>query len=255
VNGRWQYRGTDYDEDTAQRQAAEGTQYVGAESLGTPGGFWSLFNPEGGPSMTPSTMPNAGHWQQVAREGANRQQAKNPYSSRVADQSRGAQLALLQQMRGQAAGPSLAGMQGTQAMGQGLQAALRGASMGQPGRAMMVGAGQQGAGMAGDVARARLAEQMRASAGMGGLAGGLRGNDLRSADEKARAGLQAQALADQSARGYAQTGTTLGLAQDRLGLENAKLIQRIKQQSAKKNEDAMVSYLNFMLSLTGGGGV
>jgi len=162
--------------------------------------------------------------------GAARQQAKNPYNTGIADQSRGAQLALLQQMRGQAAGPSLAGMQGTQAMGQGLQAALRGASMGQPGRAMMVGAGQQGAGMASDVARARLAEQMRASAGMGGLAGGLRGNDLQSAQGQSGAGRQAQRLADEKARFYASQGSSLFDASRRSGLETFKVLQRLQQQ-------------------------
>jgi hypothetical protein len=129
-------------------------------------------------------------------------------------------------MRGQAAGPSLAGMQGTQAMGQGLQAALRGAAMGQPGRAMMVGAGQQGAGMAGDVARARLAEQMRASAGMGGLSGGLRGNDLQSAGSEARFGIQARGMGDANSRFYASQGAGLQDAQNRAYLELFKLQQR-----------------------------
>lgn len=210
--GRWQYREANYNDEAAKaRAAAQPTKVTGQTVWTDP--FKGLI-PSGADKLAAAglrsddTFARYNELMPMLREGAIRGQAANPYNAGIADQSRAAQLALLAQMRGQAAGPSLAAMQGTQAMGQGLQAALRGGG----GRAGMVGLGQQGAGMAADVARARLAEQMRAQAGMGGLAGGLRGADLRSAQEQVGAGLRAQDLADARARFYAQQGDLLARA-------------------------------------------
>lgn len=251
INGRWQYRESGYDDAAAQAQAKAGTQRVWGESLGTPGGIFGLFSST--PPIQTASIPNAAYWTQLAKDNATRQQATSPYNKDIANQSRPAQLALLAQMQQQMQGPSLAGMQGQRAMAQGGQMALRNAAMGAPGRAGMVGAAQGSVGMAGDVGQARLAEVMRSQAGMGGVAGGLRGNDLRSADEAARAALQAQSIADQSARAYAQMGSGMGLAQDRMGLENFKLTQRIKQQSAQQNADSIMAYIKMMSTIAGGG--
>lgn len=181
---------------------------------------------------------NFANYQQLAQQfrgGATRQQAVNPYNTGIADQSRAAQLALIQQMRGQMAGPSLAAMQGQRALAQSGQQALGAAAMGAPGRAAMLQAQGVGAGLAGDVGQARLAEQMRAQGSMGGAAGSLRGADLRSADAQSQAGLQAQRLSDAQAMFYGQLGTTLDQARARQALERFKLGQRIDQRQTARD--------------------
>jgi len=185
----------------------------------------------------PAQIRNAGFWQDMARAGANAGPRANPYSALVADQSRAAQMALIQQMRGQMNGPSLAAMQGQRALGQSGQQALGAAAMGAPGRAAMMQAAQVGGGLAGDVGQARLAEVMRAQAGMGGAAGALRGADLRSAEAQAQAGLQQRQQDDALKRFYASQGTAFADAQDRVGLELYKLKQRLALQ-AKQNDIA-----------------
>jgi hypothetical protein len=107
---------------------------------------------------------------------------------------------------------------------------------------MRVGAGQQGAGMAGDVARARLAEQMRASAGMGGLSGGLRGADLSSASNLSRAGLQQRQQDDALRQFYAQMGGQLQNARDQ-ATANREVTQL--QLTGKKNARDMQNFQNF----------
>jgi hypothetical protein len=171
--------------------------------------------------------------------GAVRQQAANPYSTATADQSRAAQLALIQQMRAQMAGPSIANMQGQRALGQmGQQALMQG------GRAGMLGAQGGSAGLAGDVGQARLAEAMRAQAGMGGAAGSLRGNDLQSANAQVGAGLAAQQQADRNSQFYANQGSNLSEAARRAQLEQYKLYQRmvaLKSQGAEKRRDDVLN--------------
>ena len=187
-------------------------------------------------------------YQDMARAGAVAPERANPYNAGIADQSRAAQMALINQMRQQMAGPSLAGMQGTQAMGQGLQGALRGAAMGQPGRAGMVGAAQQGAGMAGNVAQARLAEVMRAQAGMGGAAGSLRGGDLRSADAQLQAGLAQRQQDDAMRKFYAAQGAGLQSAQDRSNLELFKLQQRRLLEDKERQQKALTGAMGGLAS-------
>lgn len=224
--GRWQYRGS----GASPTPPVEGK--VTGESLGTPQGLFGKVT-----STELTGIPGAAHWMGIAKQGAARQQAVNPYDAAIADRARAAQMALMAQMRAQAQKPSLAAMQGQQALAQGGQQALRAAAMGQPGRASMLGMAQAGAGMGADVARARLAEQMRAQAGIGGLAASVRGADLRSAQEQLQAGMQAQSLADQRARAFAQMGANLGVSQDKLALENWKLYQRLMQGGRKANEE------------------
>ncbi len=194
---------------------------------------------------------NAAEMNSLYEAGARMGARASPYDIATADQSRGAQLALLAQMRAQAAGPSLAGMQGQQAMGQGLQAALRGAAMGQPGRAMMVGAGQQGAGMAADVARARLAEAMRAQAGMGGLAGGLRGSDIGIASTAAQIGLQSRAADDALRQFYASQGLNLANARANLEAERQKLYELEKLKREKRDIEIVRNFAGAGASMAG----
>ena len=159
---------------------------------------------------------------QKLREGAVRQQATNPYDARIADQSRPAQLALMDQMRGQMNGPSIAAMQGQRALGASGQQALM-----QGGRAGMLGAQGAGAGLAGDVGQARLGEMMRGQAGIGGAAGNLRGADLRSSEAQMNSGFQAQGINDQMARFYASQGGRLDQARAQEELDNKKLHRQI----------------------------
>ena len=171
-------------------------------------------------------IKNEGFYQSVARMGANAAPRENPYSSVVADQSRPAQLALIQQMRGQMAGPSIANMQGGRALGQSGQQALMNAANGGSGRASMLQSANVGQGLAGDVGQARLGEVMRAQAGIGGAAGSLRGADQRSAEASSQSALQMRGLDDNARRFYASQGTNLQSAQDRANLELFKLKQR-----------------------------
>ena len=157
---------------------------------------------------------------------AQRGVARNPYNTMVADQSRAGQTALMGQMRAQMNGPSLAGMQGQRALAQSGQQALM-----QGGRAGMLNAQGAGAGLAGDVGQARLSEMMRAQGGIGGVAGNLRGGDLRSADAQMQSQLQAQRLADERSKFAATRGAALSDAQRNAELEYLKLIQRLKQQN------------------------
>ncbi len=173
----------------------------------------------------PKEIKNASMWQQMAQSGANAADRANPYNAGVADRSRGAQLALMQQMRGMQSGPSIANMQGQRAMGQmGQQALMQG------GRGAMLGAQMGAGGLAGDMGQARLAEMMRSQAGIGGAAGNLRGNDLRSADAQMQAALQQRRQDDMLRQFYASQGSGLAEAQARLGLEDHKLRKRLELQ-------------------------
>ena len=262
--GRWQYVSNP---STANQPAYSG--HVSGDSLGTPGGFgdlatglWDRIRGKPFASATPehlSLIPNSAYWQAVAQRNAQRVQATNPYNAGIADQSRGAQLALLAQMRAMQQGPSLAALQTQRALAQSGQSALGAAAMGAPGRAAMMQAGQVGGGLAGDAGQARLAEVMRMQAAQGGLAGGLRGNDLNSAGYQVQAGLRAQDIADQNSRAYAQMGAGMQGAQDRMALENFKLLQRLKLAGQKTNQDAATEYAGLLASLwshgaLGGGG-
>lgn len=154
-----------------------------------------------------------------------------------ANQARAAQMALVAQMRAQAQGPSLAAMQGQQALAQGGQQALRAAAMGQPGRASMLGMAQAGAGMGADVARARLAEQMRSQAGLGGVAAGLRSMDVRQGGLAAQTALQSQAQKDRMVAFYLSQGLDISQAQQRANIELESLYNqmRIRNQQDQLN--------------------
>lgn len=214
--GRWQY---------VSNPATANNPGVAPPGRVTAGPTWDPI-PSGEEylKMMGDNISNFAGYQTLAqqfRDKSIRNEASNPYNAGIADQSRAAQLALIQQMRAQQAGPSLAGLQGQRGMAQvGQQALMQG------GRAGMLGAQGASTGMAGDIGQARLAEVMRSQAGMGGVAGGLRGADLRSAEAQAQAGLRAQGINDQRAQFYSQLGATLDQARARQALENFKLARR-----------------------------
>jgi hypothetical protein len=184
-------------------------------------------------------------------QAQNRQRA-DTYSTQVADRTRAAQMALMEQMRAQMNGPSLAGLQGQRAMGQSGQQALMNAAVTGNGRGAMLQSQSVGAGMAMDVGQARLAEAMRAQAGIGSAAGALRGNDLQSAEARARADLQAQAMADQNARAGLTQGVTLQNATRDAALERYKLYMLLKSAGATRRQKDVEGAINMGLSSIGG---
>lgn len=187
----------------------------------------------------------------IALSRAQRAPAANPYSTAMADQARAAQLALMQQMEAQRMGPSLAAMQGRQAMGQSTQQALMQGALG-GGRGAMLGAGQAGQGLASDVARARMIEDLKARAGIGGVATGLRGQDIRSAEQQMRAGQQAQGLSDEMARFYASQGQALSDAALNAQIEQFKLKQKLMQDERARQEAAKEQAIQITGSIFGG---
>lgn len=174
--------------------------------------------------------------------------AVNPYSATMADQARAAQLALMQQMEAQRQGPSLAAMQGQQALGQSTQQALMQGALG-GGRGAMLGAGQAGQGLASDVARARMIEDLKARAGIGGVATGLRGQDIRSAEQQMRTGQQAQGLSDEMARFYASQGQALDKATRDAMLEDFKFRRRALSTEQARAEQGQANTMNTLATI------
>lgn len=203
----------------------------------------------GGAMGLNNDIRNAGVLDAIARAGVAQGPRVNPYNAAIADQSRGAQLALLAQMRGQMAGPSIAGMQAQRALGQSGQQALQQAAMGAPGRASMLQAGQVGGGLAGDAGQARLAEIMRAQAGLGGAAGSLRGGDLRSAEAQSRAQL-AQMQQDQARRQmYASLGLNLQNARDQAAAQRAQTYYQLLNKQTARDMDIINNTMQGTASL------
>lgn len=258
--GRWQYRGGGTAAGQPDPNAPAAGGKVTGEGLGTPGGWGDVFTglfgrmggkPFGNQGAVPLTHTIAGadEMQARARAGATAAPNANPYSAIVANQARPAQEALYNQMRAQKDGPSIAGMQGTKAQGQNVQAAL-GAGAGRP---VMAQAGQVGAGIASDTGMGTLAEQLRMSQGIGGMAAGVRAADLGVANAESNTGLQQRGLDDTMRQFYGNLGSRLTNTQGRFALEDEKFLNRIKQTSAKKNEEAVDDYINTVGTLAGGG--
>lgn len=198
---------------------------------------------------------NAPQMDEIYRAGAQAPDRANPYNTGVADQTRAAQMALIQQMRGQMNGPSLAAMQGQRAMGQSGQQALGMAASGGPNARMaMLRSAQVGQGLAGDVGQARLAEVMRAQAGMGGAAGNLRGGDLRSADAQMQAGFQQRGQDDALRRFYASQGA--GLLNARLNADMNRQIAnyQLLSKANKRDQQTWQNFAEQSASMTGMGG-
>lgn len=199
-----------------------------------------------------SDINNAAYWQNVARAGALAPTRPTPYDAAMADRARQAQLALIGQMRNQMAGPSLAGMQGQQALAQSGQRALGAAAMGAPNRAAMLQSQRVGAGLAGDVGQARLAEVMRAQGGMGGVASGLRGADIRSSGAYTDAALAQRRQDDAMRQFYASQGSGLESAQARSALELEKVRQRLALQARQNDIEKMNAAANTLGTVFGG---
>lgn len=243
VGGRWQNKnngtGTDPNAPAAGGSVRGSTVPHKDDILFGPKGLFGADGPLGDPNrMAANNLRMAGvggeinnfaGYQDIARkfrEGAIRGQATNPYDAAIADRSRGAQMALINQMRGTMNGPSVAAMQGQRALGQSGQQALMNAALG-GGRGAMLQSANVGAGLAGDVGQARLGEVMRSQAGMGGAAGNLRGGDLRSADAQMGAGFAAQNIADQRARFYGSQGARLDQARAQAEADNQRLLKQL----------------------------
>lgn len=192
-------------------------------------------------------------WQQRLVGGARENQglASSPYDAAYANQARASQMALMEQMRRQAAGPSLASLQGSQALANSGQQALAAAAMGGPGRASMLQAQQVGGGLAGDVAQGRLGEVMRSQAAMGGLAGGMRGADQQSALQDAAAQLAAQRNRDAMYRFYAGLGANASLDDVNYQLDRQKLAQRVLRGAEGETNQGFADIANTIASVAG----
>lgn len=204
-----------------------GTQLFDPERWGTRQAEQDIKASGVGPNNARLQAQNAA-LQPILRAGAAAAPRANPYSTAIANQSRPAQLALLQQMQAQQAGPSLAAMQGARAQGANLQAALGAGG----GRSVMSQAGQVGAGLSASTAQARLAEMLRGSIGLGNTATGMRGADLDVAGAQSQAGLQQRGLDDAMRQFYATQGASLSDATRNADLEYYKLMQRLQQRNA-----------------------
>jgi hypothetical protein len=216
---------------------------TGNEAAGLAGGLQLAHDVRNAPALN-----------SMFEQGALAPDRANPYNTGVADQSRAAQLALIQQMRGQMNGPSIANMQGQRAMGaMGQQALMQG------GRAGMLGAQGGAGGLAGDVGQARLAEVMRSQAGMGGAAGNLRGGDLRSADAQMQAGLQQRAQDDALRRFYMSGGMQLQNARDQSAANREITRLQLLAQGNARDAGAWTNFANqaastFSGAVNAGGG-
>lgn len=223
---------------------------ISNQDLAAQAGALRTINQAGGGRAFEDFSRGAGQLSPQLLQRAQRGLAQNPYNTATADQARAAQLALMQQMEAQRTGPSLAAMQGQQAMGQSTQQALMQGALG-GGRGAMLGAGQMAQGLVGDVARARMIEDLKARAGIGGVATGLRGQDIRSAEQQMRAGHQAQGLSDEMARFYSGAGLGLEDATKNAQLEQYKLQQRLIQDQKQKRQQDDQTALNFVAQLLG----
>lgn len=181
-------------------------------------------------------------------ERAQRTLAANPYQTGIADQTRAAQLALMQQMEAQRQGPSLAAMQGQGAMGASTQQALAAGALGQ-GRNAMLGSRMAAGGLASDVARARMLEDLKARAGIGGVAGALRGQDLQSAAQQQRTGQAAQGMSDEMARFYTSQGTAFERAARDAAFEDFKFRQRALAEEQKRAEQGQANTVNTLATI------
>ena len=207
-------------------------------------------------SGAPGPMRDYGYWQALNRAGATAPDRANPYSSLIADQTRGAQQALMQQMQAQQAGPSVAGLQASQAMGRNAMAAL-GAGGGSP-LAGLSALGRQagiGAGIAGDAAAARSQDYFNAQRGGFGIASGMRGQDLRSAQDQAQSGFGMQGINDQNHLFYTGAGMGLQNANERSMLAQYQAYMQAKLAAEKAQQESVSRGLSIMGTLGGMGGL
>lgn len=182
--------------------------------------------------LMPANMENVGitgyeRLQNRLNMLANLSPRENPFRAEQAIRNRGAQLALLDQIRAAQGGPSIAGMQAQGALGQNAQQALMAAASGQRGtlgQARMVGSG-----IAGDAGQSRLKEYLQGQALLGAGVGKLRGDDLSTAGTQAEMGARQLAADEMFRRGAATTGASLYGAQADLAREADKInVRRVR---------------------------
>lgn len=179
-------------------------------------------------------------WQQLNKSGMTAPERGNPYSPIIADQTRAAQTALMQQMQNRMQNQSVAGQMGAQAMGQNAMAAS--AAMGGGPLASRMAAGRMGTvggGLMGQAAMGRMQENLGGLGGMFGVATGMRGQSLRSAADQAQAGLGMRGLEDQNRQFYAGAGAGLEEAQNRAKLAYYQMLMQLKQQGERGQQEAV----------------
>jgi hypothetical protein len=193
-----------------------------------------------GKSGLPQGVQGGDYWLKLMQQGAMAPARDNPYSSIIANQTRPAQMALIEQMRAQQAGPSVAGLQAQQALGRNAMSAS--AAMGRGPLGGLGALGQQagiGGGIAADAASARAQDALGAQRGMYGIASGMRGQDLRSAQDQAQAGLGMRGLDDTARLGYARSGSQFGNQMDQARVEWIKAQQRLALEKEKRQQQAV----------------
>lgn len=193
--------------------------------------------------------PNSGLYNQLLGQidqgGQNAANMNMPqFDPTQSDAARAQQMTLIQQLQDQASGvgPSLAQMQFKQASDQNIANAMAmGASQrgaGQAGGLYNVQNQQAGIaqGMAGTSAQLRLQEQMAARNALGGVLGGMRGQDIQQAGLAQQGGLQAQQVKNQAMQFYLQQGMNLMQAQQQANEFYNQLAQQEYEAQRKAND-------------------
>jgi|CXWL01.1.fsa_nt_gi hypothetical protein len=210
------------------------------------GGVSDLFFPPGFEPESPYQadagaygMPGYDAWQKMLGAGGAAAGGRNVLNMDQANQARGVQTGLIQQLQAQARGdgPSIAQEQLKQATDQNMaQAAAQAASgrgAGAGGAAYQVGNQRAAAGqkMAGDSAVLRLQEQMQAQNMLAGVSGQMRGQDLSSQGLN----LQQTSMNDDLVKFYTQAGLSLEQAQQqsKQALEEMRVKQQIEFEKIK----------------------
>lgn len=164
------------------------------------------------------------------------------------DQTRQAQMGLMQQLQAQARGegPSLAqlqlqrGQESAMANAMAMGASQRGAN--QAGALRNIGAQQAGIqqGLAADSAALRLQEQMQAQQMLAGLTGQMRGQDIGAAGQQTQFAQSGMQMNDQMVQFYVSQGMSLQDAQmkAKMDLEKLRTEQSLQQMKIEQDRDA-----------------
>lgn len=164
------------------------------------------------------------------------------------DQTRNAQMGLMQQLQAQAngQGPSLAQMQlqrgqeSAMANAMAMGASQRGAN--QAGALRNIGTQQAGIqqGLAADSAQLRMQEQMMAQQQLAGLTGQMRQQDIGASSAQTQFAQQSRQMNDQMVQFYTSQGMSLQDAQlkAQMELEKLRTQQNIEQMKIEQERDA-----------------
>lgn len=191
--------------------------------------------------ITGAAPANYDLYQKLLRDRA-MQATVNPFDAAMANQARAQQTTALDMMRKQL-GQSSVGMQGAAALAQANQQALRalagqGALAGRTGMGAVAG---QGAGIAGDVAGARLREYLSGQQGVMQGASGLRGADIASAMGQGRGELGAAALTNSRGISSLGLGSEFARGRQHSDIELYKLYKSLEQAQAGQNMQTLQS--------------